>query len=79
MPDISKLLYCALSMLYVNAIFTNICYQKLRFPEQLGIFLYATILYYVLSPTYKYLIIITNSHMIHTVLPPLCILIITHS
>lgn len=57
MPDISKLLYCTLSTLYVNAIFTNMCYQKLHFLEQLGIFLYATILYYVLSPAYAPLII----------------------
>ena len=49
MSNLSWLLYCACSVLYINALLTNMCYQKLRFIEQLCIFLYSTVLYYVLA------------------------------
>ena len=35
MSNLSWLLYCACSVLYINALLTNMCYQKLRFIEQL--------------------------------------------
>ena len=57
MSNLSWLLYCACSMLYVNALLTNICYQKLRFIEQLCIFLYSTVLYYVLASRYNFAVI----------------------
>lgn len=44
MSNLSWLLYCACSVLYINALLTNMCYQKLRFIEQLCIFLYSTVL-----------------------------------
>lgn len=57
MSNLSWLLYCVCSMLYVNALLTNMCYQKLRFIEQLCIFLYSTVLYYVLASRYNLAII----------------------
>lgn len=57
MSNLSWLIYCTCSMLYVNALLTNMCYRKLHFFEQLGIFLYSTILYYFLSTKYAFIII----------------------